>query len=119
MGLLETVYYLAESASPDAELIHPLTGDEDARAVCDAASTALTSLPEWVSHKAERLAYDYIVPVIRDIPMPTVVGVYRLTFRPQTKLTAAWWARHMEACQRFTRIYGAIASGDYQQAIAS
>lgn len=119
MGLLEIVHYLAESASPDAELIHPLTGDEDARAVFDAASTALTSLPEWVLHKAERSAYDYIVPVIRDIPMPAVVAVYRLTFRPHTKLTAAWWARHMEVCQRFTGIYSDIASGDYQQAIAS
>ena len=88
-------------------------------AVNDAATRALYGLPEWVSSRQASTGYHYILPVIRDIPEPAVVGVYRLTFRPRTKLTAAWWAQHQEACQQFTCIYDAIASGDYQRAIAA
>ncbi|MGH7193546.1 MAG: hypothetical protein ACREJM_08445 [Candidatus Saccharimonadales bacterium] len=117
MGLLETVHYLAEGESTDAELLHALTGDADALAVSVAASNSISSLPEWVTHRGEN--YDYALPVIRDIPAPAVCGVYRLTFRPHTKLTAAWWAQHKAACERFTSIYDAIGSGDYQRAIAA
>ena len=117
MGLLEVVHYLAEGESADAELLHPLTGDADALAVRDAAYSAMDSLPEWVAHRGEE--YDYVLPVIRDIPAPGVWGVHRLTFRPHTKLTAAWWAQHKAACERFTRIYNAIGIGDYTRAIAA
>lgn len=119
MGLLEIVNYLAESSSADSELIHPLTGDAAAMAVNEAANRALYGLPEWVSNLQANTDYHYTLPVIRDIPEPAVVGVYRLTFRPHTRLTAAWWAQHQETCQRFTRIYDAIASGDFDQAIAA
>lgn len=119
LGLLEVVYYLAESDSSDAELIHPLTGDEHAVAVADAATGAIAALPEWVARRSETSAFDYVLPVIRDIPTPAVVGVYRLAFRPHTKLTGAWWAQHVSACTRFTGIYGAISRGDYQLAISA
>lgn len=119
MGLLETVHYLAEGETPDAELLHALTGDADALAVKDAAYSAMEGMPEWVMQRQASTGYDYILPVIRDIPAPGVWGVYRLTFRPHTKLTAAWWARHQESCQRFATIYNAIASGDYRRAIAA
>lgn len=119
MGLLEAVDYLAEGESSDAELLHPLTGDADALAVRDAACFAMDGLPEWVSSRQERAGYDYILPVIRDIPAPAVCGVYRLTFRPHTKLTAAWWAQHKASCQRFASIYNAIRGGDYLRAIAA
>jgi len=119
MGLLEAVHYLAEGESADSELLHPLTGDADALAVRDAAYCAIDGLPEWVLGRQANSGYDYILPVIRDIPAPAVWGVYRLTFRPHTKLTAAWWAQHKAACKRFTSIYNAIGSGDYTQAIAA
>ena len=118
-GLLETVNYLAESSSADSELIHPLTGDAAAMALNIAAFRALDGLPDWVSNRQANTGYHYILPVIRDIPEPAVVGVYRLTYRPHTKLTSAWWAQHQESCQRFTSIYKAIASGDFHRAVAA
>lgn len=113
MGLLETVDYLAEGESADAELIHALTGD-DAECARDAAAMVAAGLPGGFPHEAER--YDYALPVIRHIATPAVVGVSRLVYRPHTKLTAAWWARHRESCERATAIYNALASGDYQRA---
>lgn len=114
MGLLQTVDYLTEGESPDAELLHPLTGDADADKVRDAALALCDATPEWVGHRAEQ--YDYTLPVIRDFPAPTVVGVSRLVYRPHTNLTAAWWAQHRDTCERFTAIYSALAQGDFQQA---
>lgn len=119
MGLLEEVEYLAESGSPDAELIHALSGDEHAEAVRGAARAATESLPEWVVSKLDRESYEFVLPVLRDIPAPAVVGIYRLTYRPHTGLTAAWWAKHLRACQRFTTIYEAIGQGDYVSAISA
>lgn len=114
MGLLQTVDYLAESDSPDAELIHALTGDADADAVCYAAWALATELPGGFRYKAE--GFTYVLPVLRHIRAPAVVGISRLVYRPHTKLTAAWWARHRESCARATEICSAIAAGDYQRA---
>lgn len=116
MGLLQTVDYLAEGESANAELIHPLTGDADADIVRDAAYALCDGTPEWIGHRAEQ--YDYTLPVIRDFAAPAVVGVSRLVYRPHTKLTAAWWAHHRDTCKRFATIYSALGMGDYQQAAA-
>lgn len=114
MGLLETVDYLAEGDSYDAELIHALTGDKDADAANESAWALAASLPGGFQYKAEGFAY--VLPVLRHIEAPAVAGVSRLVYRPHTKLTAAWWARHRESCERATAIYNAIASGDFQRA---
>lgn len=114
MGLLETVDYLAEGDSPDAELIHALTGDADADAVRDAAWALSTELPGGFRYKAD--GFTYVLPVLRHIGAPAVVGISRLVYRPHTKLTGAWWTRHRESCTRAIEIYSAIAAGDYQRA---
>ena len=114
MGLLETVSYLAEGESPDAELIHPLTGDAEADHVLEAAELLPTRMPDWFDRKSEQ--FDYVLPVIRHIAAPAIVGVSRLVYRPHTKLTAAWYARHRDTCGRFAKMYAALAEGDFQQA---
>lgn len=114
MGLLQTVHYLAEGDSPDAELIHALTGDADADKVRDAAGSAAASLPDGFQYEAED--YEYTLPAFTHLSRVAVVGVSRLVYRPHTKLTAAWYAQHRESCERFARIYDAIASGNFRQA---
>ena len=116
MGLLQTIDYLAEGDAPDAELLHPLTGDADADAVRDAATQLPDRMPEWFARKGEQ--FDYVLPVMRDFPAPAVVGVSRLVYRPHTRLTGAWWARHHVTCERFAAMYRALAEGDYRQAAA-
>lgn len=117
MGLLQTVDYLAESDSPDAELLHALTGDDDAEKVRDAASFLASTLPGGYKYEAEK--FDYVLPVLRHIGSPAVVGVSRLTYRPHTKLTGAWYGQHREACASYTARYEALAGGDFQQAARS
>ena len=114
MGLLESVNYLAESDSPDAELLHPLTGDADATAVTDALLAFTESLPEVYQRVPEN--FDYVLPVPRHIGNPAVVGVSRLVYRPHTKRTAAWYAQHRQACEAYARCYHALAEGDFAQA---
>ncbi|HET8899317.1 MAG TPA: hypothetical protein VFN09_11150 [Rhodanobacteraceae bacterium] len=114
MGLLEKVDYLAESDSPDAELLHPLTGDDDAEAVKLAAWDFATELPDGFKHEAEQ--FDYVLPVLRHIGNPAVVGVSRLVYRPHTQRTAAWFAQHREACEGYKARYDALAAGDFTQA---
>lgn len=114
MGLLETVNYLAEGESPDAELIHPLSGDADADQVREAAEQWAIRMPEWFDRNSEQ--HDYVLPVISHIATPVVVGVSRLVYRPHTKLTAAWYAGHRDACARFATVYNALAVGDFRQA---
>lgn len=114
MGLLQTADYLAESDSPEAELLHALTGDDDAIAVKDAAAELAAALPSGYKYEAEQ--FDYVLPVLRHIGNPAVVGVSRLTYRPHTKLTGAWYAEHREACASYAARYCALAAGDFQQA---
>lgn len=119
MGLLQTVDYLAEGESFDAELLHPLTGDADADKVTAAAfcwkeSIAAQDGKSWIMHRGEQ--FHYVLPVIRDFAAPAVVGVSRLMYRPHTKLTAAWWAQQRDTCERFAAIYNTLAVGDFQQA---
>lgn len=117
MGLVETVDYLAEGESADAELIHALTGDDCASKARDAAATLASELPGGFKYEAEQ--FDYVLPVMHHIAAPAVVGVSRLVYRPHTKLTAAWWARHRESCERAAAIYDALALGDFQKAVAA
>ncbi len=114
MGLLETVVYLAESDSPEAELLHPLTGGKEAQDVAIAAVVAAQSLPSGFNYEAAK--YEYTLPVLRHIGNPAVVGVSRLVYRPHTKLTAAWFAQYREACTAYAARYSALAKGDFKQA---
>ncbi len=111
MGLLESVTYLAESDSPESELIHALSGDQYAEDTAAAAAELASELPGGFRYEAE--AYDYVLPVPRHIATPAVVGVSRLTYRPHTKATSAWYARHVEACTRAAEQYHSLASGEY------
>lgn len=119
MGLLQQVTYLAEGDSPDSELLHALSGDEHADAVGDILNSFPSCLPELYEF-VERLGkYDYVIPVLRDIPAPAVVGIFRLAYRPHTRLTAAWYSNHVNACARFVRLYSAIKGQDFQSALAA
>ena len=111
MGLLESVDYLAESDSPDAELLHPLTGDA---AVADALLAFTEALPEVYQHAPEN--FDHVLPLPRHIADPAVIGVSRLVYRPHTKRTAAWFAQHRQVCDAYAQRYNALAAGDFVQA---
>jgi len=113
MGLIETVDYLAESADLESELIHALTGDEYARATVEAAAAMASELPGGFKYECDN--YDYVLPVINHMTKAAVMGVFRLTYRPHTSRTASWYARHVNGCEAFTKIYLSIASGEFKK----
>lgn len=114
LGLLELVDYLAESDSDDAELIHALNGDSHAIAVADAASELADALPG--GFKYEAVNYDYALPIPRHMTKATMVGVYRLKYRPKTKRTAAWYAEHVKACGQASELYKRLLVGQFSKA---
>lgn len=112
MGLLECVDYLAEGSDPEAELIHPLGGDEYATEIADALFSFVESLPDAFNRASEE--FDYVIPVTRHLENAAVVGIFRLTYRPHTKATAAWHAKHRTTCTGFAAQYEKIANGEFQ-----
>lgn len=113
LGLMEWAHYLVESADDDAELVHPLSGDEYAQEVADAASALAELLPGGFAYEAQN--YDYVLPVIRHMEKAAVVGLARLRYRPKTSRTAAWYGQHVESCREFAALYSRLASGDFRQ----
>jgi hypothetical protein len=111
LGLLECVPYLFEG--PKGEPIHAmaeyssLPEERALFAACtDAAARCMT---DW---QLDRLAEEggFAVPVKRHIGEVTVIGIYRLRYRPHTKLTAAWYADHLARCHDFAAGYNTIAA---------
>jgi hypothetical protein len=114
MGLFEYVPSLAESDDGNAELLHALAGDEHAENVAAAAESLASELPGGFKYEAEH--YDYVLPVPSYMKRATVVGVYRLRYRPKTSRTAAWYAQHVESCAKFADQYSRLASGEFRAA---
>lgn len=111
--LLEQVTYLAESDDPRSELIVALSGDEAALGVASAATMVADCLPSGFVHQAQE--YEYALPVLDHLRKATLVGVFRLVYRPHTTKTAVWYARHMEACNAFEAAYRMIAGGEFSK----
>lgn len=105
-GLFEWVPYLFEG--DDGEPIHPMmsSGFDIERNVYVAATEAARRMLTvgQIAH-----VNGVIVPVANHIKNVQMVGVARLTYRPHTKLTKAWWADHSVTCQKFTAQYAAMS----------
>lgn len=97
MGLLEKVYYMAESGESDSELIYPVgTNGTD-----DAIQELMTWLEESEGkgfafeaqqHSKQGIALNHI----KDAEM---VGLFRLRYRPKTGKTSRWWAIEKEQAE--------------------
>lgn len=111
MGLLARADYLLESDEADAEIIHALSGDEWADGAAATAQEMAESLPGGFPYAAEN--FDYVLPVLRHVARAAVVGGYRLTYRPHTSQTAAWYAQHVHACKEAEARYRSLAAGEF------
>ena len=114
LGLLEWVIYLADSESPDSELIHPLTGDEHAEGVASAAFEFASELPGGFKYETEN--FDFVLPIPSHMAKATLVGVGRLRYRPRTARTSAWYAQHVKSCQEHEAMYKRLQAGDFKSA---
>jgi hypothetical protein len=109
-GIIEWVPYLVESESAESEIIHPMVMEGDdrearlGRAAHRAGQSMLTERQrEWATGEGLILA-----PVPRHMINVQMVGIARLRYRPQTKMTGAWWADLESKCAAFTEKYEQI-----------
>ena len=107
-GLLGWIPFLFESAERQAEPIHGYSSARNDEIDYDLAvaaySAAYAMLPEGVRRRVENEEY-LIAPVLRHYANVQMIGVARLTYRPKTKMTAAWQANRVEYGKIFLDSY--------------
>jgi hypothetical protein len=113
-GLVEFIPHVFESDKPEAEMLHayPLKAgacEPWEHSVAIAANLAgmgcLTAgQREWAIQQARHL-----LPVPSHIINLAVLGVARLRYRPQTRMTAAWFAKSKERSEAWQPVYEEIA----------
>jgi hypothetical protein len=113
-GLVEWVPHLVESDDAEAEIIHPLTVNKEdparlenrlGNAAHQASRNLLTTgQRDWANSNEL-----WLVPVLNHLTRVQVVGIARLRYRPQTRLTAAWWADLQSAGEQWVRRYTELA----------
>ena len=105
---------LLDGDDTDAEIIHPYAmrgGELAERELALAAKFAAhVMITERQLNWADQEGY-HLVPVRQHIANATVVEVYRLKYRPQTKATAAWYAEMQNATANHLRQYEALMHG--------
>jgi len=113
-GLLEFIPHVFESDKPEAEMLHAYPVKDGAcepweRSVALAAHAAgvvciAIGQQEWANQQARHL-----LPVPSHISNLAVIGIARLRYRPQTRMTAAWFAKSKESSDAWQPIYERIA----------
>lgn len=106
MGLLERVYYMAESTSPDAELIYPVGPWGTAQAMDDLLHWLEETGGSGFAIEAQRHDLQGIAP--KHIKSAAIVGLYRLRYRPKTGKTSRWIALEMMRAEALVGIVGQI-----------
>lgn len=105
LGLITWVPCLYDGSEDDAEMIHPLGGDTNFERELGryAREAAWSLIPDEAAKRAREYSHLALVP--RHIEKPSVLAVARLTHRPNTKLTAGWWAKSNSMAQDYLSEY--------------
>lgn len=109
LGLIDWTPYLFESET--GEPIHAMAknGLPTEKALYSAAVIAAEHMltPGQLDHSMD--TGGILAPVLAHIGQVQMIGVARLRYRPQTSLTAAWWATHNDACRELAESYGELS----------
>jgi hypothetical protein len=115
MGLLSFVPHIFENDTNAAEPIHvyglgetaedPI--EEEIGSEADQAARAMC-LPSKVE-EAEEEGFQYFCPVLNTKPNTQMIGVARLTYRPHTKRTKAWFAELQETAPVWIETFQELA----------
>lgn len=99
MGLLEITTYMAESSDYESELLYQVN---------DKTNEAMTQLSchlDLGGGQGFSRSLDAYLPLaglaVRDLKDATMVGVYRLRYRPKTAKTTVWYATEQAQTERF------------------
>jgi hypothetical protein len=115
MGLLSFVPHIFENDTDVAEPIHVFGVGETAEApiereigiAADRAARAMC-LPSRLEN-AEENGFRFFCPILHTIPSAQMIGVARLTYRPHTRRTAAWFAQLHQAAPGWIDLFGNLA----------
>jgi hypothetical protein len=112
-GLMKFIPHVFESNKPESEMIHAYATERDVgetweHGVADAAhAAALVCLGpvyrEWAAENDFHL-----LPVPSHISNVAVIGIARLRYRPQTRMTAAWFAMSKGRSEAWQTTYGSM-----------
>lgn len=106
LGLVEEIAYLYDG--PNGEPIIPLCGDgsssSEQQLWVSAVEAAGLMVTDGQRQYAERKGYE-LLPVLSHMEQATLIGVLRMRYRPQTKLTATWFAKREENCLEMQAIF--------------
>jgi len=112
LGLVELVGMLLEGGDDEAEIIHPFPIGDGEFAERELALSATKATRGMITdgqfNWANENGYSHIVPVQKHIANVTMVGIYRLKYRPHTAATAAWYALMQQSASEFLAKYRAI-----------
>jgi hypothetical protein len=113
-GLIGFIPHVFESDGPEAEMLHayPVKDGgcepwERSLAIAAHAAGFLCLTPgqqKWAVDQAQNL-----LPVPTHITRLAVIGIGRLRYRPQTRMTAAWFAKSKERSEAWLAVYEKIA----------
>jgi hypothetical protein len=114
MGLMVEIPHLVENANHDCEPIHAL-GWEGGKSVGEPAERDLAILSfaaakHLLGGKASQLTNaddrpTLAVPVFKTQTKVEVVGIFRLTYRPQTQMTSDWYRKMTKRAAEWCEIY--------------
>lgn len=107
LGVIYWSPHLFESDGKEAEIIHPLGGENVEDELGKAANTAGLHLLSsgFINRTSE---FNFTIPIPRHYERPAVIGAARLRYRPHTKLTKAWWAETEKNTRNHTQRYQAL-----------
>ncbi len=116
MGLLSFVPHIFENDTDAAEPIHvygiggraeaPIEREIGSAAHEAGSAMCLPTKPE----KAMGDGFHYFCPVLRTKPSAQMIGVARLTYRPHTKRTGAWFAELQQSGPGWIRMFTDLAA---------
>ncbi|WP_017959980.1 hypothetical protein [Rhizobium leguminosarum] len=118
LGYLEIIPYLVDSDSDDGEIVHPLDGSLEVEEELGKAAraAALAMMPEWRKELPDFDQEGALVPVHRNLVKATVIGIFRLLYRPHTAATARW-AKKLEEWQDIAGEFRKTTDGIYGRSV--
>jgi hypothetical protein len=115
MGLLSFVPHIFENDTDTAEPIHSYgisgVGEALEQEIGNAANLAARAmaLPSRLT-EAEEGGFRHFCPVLKTIPAVQMIGVGRLTYRPNTRRTKAWFAELHDTTPKWIQTYADLLS---------
>jgi hypothetical protein len=110
MGLLEKVYYMAESTDPEAELIYPIDQHGTQEAMLDLLLWLEETGGKGYAVEAECHTVQGIA--LEHIKNAAVIGLLRLRYRPWTGKTSRWLALDKERAEAMHGVIQQICLGE-------